>query len=698
MKQKKKRIIILLAVALVLALAAVGVFGYLLPYMGAVSQFPAERNVSFYQRPDGRLQMCWPKAENADRYFLEVLIPQEGVPSEDWEVAYSATVEDNTEHVLAPMSGEKRAIRLRVARAYTFLFESEPRYRLNDDAIFLEDTFVAPHAPVVNWEPDPDKDTVTATFTLSENCYARAYYLAESSVAPMKSKLYGSTTFTFGEGQQFPMPTYEETLEFTFDACREATGFTFYSTQTEVYTVTREDLLGTHINLTTNANEDNTYTLNWTEAKGDYYVLQFREDEKDKWEEVKRYDLTANLTYTTPAYEPYSYRQFRVLTYRTGEDQNVEQVSDSAVVPIDVKSVLTYATIWPIKELPVYTDAAKTQESGTVPAGQAFCVLALEEGLFKVRTGKDTYGYIDSNYCMINLPEFVGDLLEYDISNSYASLFNFHGVPIEGVTGKVVVGYEKVMHDKNEYLVPLLYPTALKLEQAGVAAREKGYGLKIFDSFRPQKATRDLYQRMVDKCPSPIPLPTALPTYNEKPGEPNKVDPNVTPEPLDPEYLAKFMKSDGVTPMTYQEFITNNNRYTLNYFLANGTSKHNKGVALDMTLTKKGKNQEMQTIIHDLCWYSETAKNTSAAKTLASIMKGAGFGGLKSEWWHFQDNDALNGLKPPALKNGITPECWVADGRGWLYRQANGDFCRNTVKTIEGTSYRFDASGYASLA
>lgn len=696
MKRNKILLIILSSVALVLALAAVGVFGFLLPYLGAASNFTGDRTVSFYQRPDGRLQMCWAAAENADHYFLEVLIPEEGVPSEDWEVVSQANVEGKTEHILQPMNGEDRAIRLRVARAYKFLFSKEPRYRLSQDSILLQDTFVAPIAPMVNWVPDPNDDTVTATFSLSPNCFARAYYLKDSAIEPFASQLSGSTTFTFGEDKQFPMPTHTEALEFAFDSYRQEEGFVFYSTLSQTYTVTREDLLGTHIALTAAVNEDNTYTLNFGEAKGEYYLLQRRDDDRDKWEDIKRYEVAAALTYTTESYEPYTSRQFRVITYNTAADGTLEQISNSDVLPLDVKSVLNYSTIWPIKELTVYTDAAKTTEAGTVPGGKAFCVLGLEEGMFRIRTGQDVYGYIDSNYCMINLPDFLGELIEYDISNSYASLFNFHGVPIEGVTGQVVVGYEKVMYNEDTFLVPYLYPSALKLENAGVAAQEKGYGLKIFDAYRPQQATKDLYNRMVDKCPSPIPLPTALPVYNETPGKPNKPTDEV-PEPLDPEYLAKFLKADG-TPMTYQEFITNNNRYTLNYFLANGTSKHNKGVALDMTLTKKGENQEMQTVIHDLCWYSETAKNTTAAKTLASIMKKAGFGGLKSEWWHFQDNDALNGLKPPALKKGVTPECWVADGHGWLYRQASGKFYKNTTKNIDGANYRFDGQGYASLA
>ncbi len=697
MKQHKKLFWIIGISVLVLALAAVGVFGFLLPYTGAAGVFPEDRTVTFYQRSDGRLQMSWPAGLEADRYFLEVLIPQDGVPSEDWQVAYSADIQDRTDHILLPMTGEQRAIRLRIAKEYKLLFDREPRLRLSKDAIFLTDTFLAPSAPVVNWEPDPDSDTVSATLILDPNCSARAFFLTQSAFEPFAEDLHGQTSLTFGEGKQFPLPKRDQTYEFAFDACRKAEGFVFYSTKTQAITLTRDDLLSLFVNLSVSENPDNTYTLSWGEAQGDYYKLQTRPDKNEKWEDLAQYDFDDNLTYTTEAFAPYTSREYRVITYRTEDTKEKEVISSSDTLPVKTASVLTYATIWPIKELPVFSDAAKTQEIGKAAAGKAFCILALEEGLFRIRLEKDTYGYIDSNYCMINLPEFLGGLLEYDIANSYASLFNFHGVPIEGVTGATVIGYERIMLEEDSYLVPYLYPSALKLEKAGATAREKGYALKIFDSFRPQEATKDLYARMVDKCPTPIPLPTAMPSYNNKPADETISDMPEIPEPLDPAYLAQFVKADG-TPLTYQEFITNNNRYKLNYFLANGTSRHNRGAALDLTLTKNGVEMEMQTIIHDLCWYSETARNTTAAKTLASIMKSAGFGGLVSEWWHFQDDDALKNLDLPALKNGVTPEGWVADGTGWRYRQADGQFYKNTKKKIDGATYSFDAKGYVSAA
>jgi len=118
------------------------------------------------------------------------------------------------------------------------------------------------------------------------------------------------------------------------------------------------------------------------------------------------------------------------------------------------------------------------------------------------------------------------------------------------------------------------------------------------------------------------------------------------------------------------------------------------GVAVDLTLTDAFGELPMQTDMHDLSWYSETAQNKSNADTLARLMTGAGFGTLISEWWHFQDNEATNQLNVPPLLGGVTPECWVADDNGWRYRRADGKFHTSCTQVIDAIQYRFDQDGY----
>ena len=147
--------------------------------------------------------------------------------------------------------------------------------------------------------------------------------------------------------------------------------------------------------------------------------------------------------------------------------------------------------------------------------------------------------------------------------------------------------------------------------------------------------------------------------------------------------------------MSYKRLMTNNGAYTLGAFLAPGTSRHNFGVALDLTLVDfEGVELSMQTSMHDLSWYSAFERNNSNANTLYEIMSGAGFGHIRSEWWHYQDNEIMlkNLYKP--LKNGVSWECWVADGNGWRYRLGDGSFYANATVTIDEQSYSFDENGY----
>jgi hypothetical protein len=77
-------------------------------------------------------------------------------------------------------------------------------------------------------------------------------------------------------------------------------------------------------------------------------------------------------------------------------------------------------------------------------------------------------------------------------------------------------------------------------------------------------------------------------------------------------------------------------------------------------------------------------------------MKDAGFATLVSEWWHFQDDDAIDTLELKALWSGISAEGWKADDTGWRYRRSSGSYYKDCTRTIDGVSYTFDAQGYVT--
>lgn len=375
----------------------------------------------------------------------------------------------------------------------------------------------------------------------------------------------------------------------------------------------------------------------------------------EEWRTLARLTPEEHMNFEPKRLRSGSYNRFRVAAQSGGTEVAAEEVSFYAAI-----STL-YSTIWPIQDLTLFENPGKGEWLAKVPAGTALCVLAEEGDWFRVRYGEE-YGWLDSRFCMINLPEYVGDHCAYDITNSYDSLFAVHGSPIRQVTHEVIPGYENVRTAEGEFLVPYLYPCAKKLLAAAQAARGDGFRLKIYEAFRPQQATRFCYDVTEEQMN----------------------DPAVT-------------ESGGRT--TLSRLMTDNGRFHLGSFLARTISAHNRGIALDLTLEKldSGEELEMQSAMHDLSWHSETYLNNLSAKLLEGYMTGVGMNGLSSEWWHFQDDATKQAIGlNSSLYQGVSAEGWVQDDGGWRYRNAGGSYLRNTAATVDGRSYTFDADGYAA--
>ena len=316
---------------------------------------------------------------------------------------------------------------------------------------------------------------------------------------------------------------------------------------------------------------------------------------------------------------------------------------------------------------------------------------------------QDETGYIDSRFCMINLPEYMGDLCEYDITNSIQSIFRVHGYDIPEVTDSVIKGYENICLGSGDYLVPYLYPCTPKLYQAACNAAADGYILRIYDAFRPNEATRYLYDTVEALIDTPVPNDEEN-TEGEEQGnvETDVIQSDifqsaiVQTDPLfadtDPEN-AEFMEE---TYDTYRSIMTNG-RYHLSSFLAASVSAHNRGIALDLVLIDANtrENLLMQSDMHDLSWYSAISQNNENARLLAKYMKGVGYNDLSSEWWHFQDDETRNEIGLNSyLAAGVSVEGWKRDDTGWKYRLKDGSFYADTTVMIDGRERVFDTGGY----
>ena len=306
-----------------------------------------------------------------------------------------------------------------------------------------------------------------------------------------------------------------------------------------------------------------------------------------------------------------------------------------------------YATVWTAKETAIF-DAEGNVKGKAMPC-RMYCVLGEDEdgGLFRVLLDASEEGYISSSACFINLPDYLGDYCSYQITNGSCSVFTIHEYGIPGVSGTVIKGYENVLQADGNYLVPLLYPVARRLETAAKAALEKGVRLKIYDAFRPREATVSVYDRAEMILDSGVP------------------DVTFSGRPLD----------ISMTGMRYRDFMERS-PWSLSSFLARGGSYHNLGCALDLTLedAMTGEELEAQTSMHDLSWYSVIARNNEVANLLKMIMEGAGFGNIGSELWHYQDNGTIHTCGIPWLEKGVSAEGWMMTENGPRYRNANGTY------------------------
>lgn len=237
----------------------------------------------------------------------------------------------------------------------------------------------------------------------------------------------------------------------------------------------------------------------------------------------------------------------------------------------------------------------------TIPSGSKMLILSNEDKNTKyIKVSyNNKIGYVYSNYLYINLPDIMPDII-YSISNANKSIYKSNGKSIPNITGKNLYGYKKQYNKKiakNTYYAPLLYPVSKQLQKAYNIAKKDGYNLKIYDTYRPY----DVSMRV------------------------NK------------EFRNLYNSNNGVKKAI--NYDKNGKYWGPSWFLAKSISRHNRGDALDLTITNKnGVEYKAQTPMHTLDTRSLRKYNNKTANKLSNIMTSAGFETLESEWWHFQED------------------------------------------------------------
>ena len=250
-------------------------------------------------------------------------------------------------------------------------------------------------------------------------------------------------------------------------------------------------------------------------------------------------------------------------------------------------------------------------------------------------------GWVDKEHIFINLPDVVPSIA-YNLTNSSGSIFQAaDGKDIPGVTGKSYYNARQFSSrlSRYEYVVPCMFTLAERLAKVQQSAMSNGETLVVYETFRPagvQSAVRDGF--------------TALWDSNS----------DVSTD-MDKAIAMGYAREQG-------------------WFISNGTSNHQAGLAVDMSLAKGDPAElheytldgatyqkyedwteyEMPTRMHQLSSaairyqvpvssytmpnelenWTERFAASEGAKRLQSYCTAVGLIPLASEWWHFNDPNA----------------------------------------------------------
>jgi len=626
---------------------------------------PAGSELTLEEQPDGDLRLSWPASAEADSYLVEVVSLEEGGKP------FFSTVCRETACLLPADLPETVPVVLRVYARLTRHALGREEARVCDEPLSAALYFNRPAAEGFAVSFDPEDSKAFLYWSGWEGDGYHLYLRRGDGEAELWKEVEGTELeIPFGAEEELAVPNKDGAYSFFLQAERELPGLRFIGLPSGEVTVSRENLLASALHLDCEAEDENAWVLRWNETRGETYEVQLRSGEGE-WTTVARIPAEEEHIYRTghlPAFGDYA---FRVLPLGEQTLPDSPYAARPGETEVHTRETLRFASVWPVRELKATSAPDGGDTVAALAMDRAYCVLGEENGRLLVAT-PDWQGYVDENYCMINLPDYIGDLCQYEITNSYTSIYMVHEYGIPKVTDTVVPGYEHVRLDVGEYLTPLLYPCVPKLIRAAEAAAEDGYQIRIYDSFRPNQATRYVFDQTYGILDLPVPEDTYF---------------GVT--------LLEVPRLAEGEVLTYRRLMTDN-VYNLGDFLASGVSKHNMGIAMDLTLVRlsTGAELKMQSSIHDLSWFSNIGRNNSNAQMLARVMVGAGFGGLSSEWWHFQDNDVLYSLAPPSRYEGVTSEGWTADDAGWRYRTAEGAFLTGETLEIDGSLRTFDEAGY----
>ena len=329
----------------------------------------------------------------------------------------------------------------------------------------------------------------------------------------------------------------------------------------------------------------------------------------------------------------------------------------ATAVPSPQPTVSPFAALDEYASLPRYTDGFELPVSGatgyataalsirndsggtvaTLRPGEAFHILLMDGERYLVENSLGAQGWINRSGTFINLPDVVPSAI-YDDCCSSGALFRSSGYELPGITGQSL--YETHWYNARlsevEYAMPVLYEVAVDVARIQRHCLENGDCLMVYQTFRPFQTQMNV----------------AAALRNLANGS---------------EEVRAGFRARG---------------YNQNWFISQGRSNHQLGLALDVSLCRVTDTQlrnsgpctylhvigyeeyEMPSPMHELSSaagvfvkaipqmnYQLAASTelldtmTDGAIKLQKYFMDEGFTPLASEWWHFDDLPVYQNLR-----------------------------------------------------
>ncbi len=335
MTQKKKKLLLTAAALCVLLLAAVGALWFA---QGGLC-FDRDAELLLLRQADGSLAVSWPMVPSAQSYYVTVQAPAvsdapllEGPVAENY--CLLPAVESGALRVrVQPVRQDRRG----VARTWSVEEMASADWPALDRFTAAVDE--AAQTIRFGWE-GADGDVFLLCQGTDGGAYQEIARLGEASCS-----------LTVGEGGDLSLPSYEEYEEdLRFAGCsgRRAGDVVFCGALSRPVTFRRSDFLGTAITLDAQPQEENIYDLRWNEAKGDYYMVQYRSHDAAGWTDLYRVEAAETPGCQLKLVSGTDY-QLRVVSRAEGQPEDWPDLAQSPAVSLTTGVSALYATVWPVE-------------------------------------------------------------------------------------------------------------------------------------------------------------------------------------------------------------------------------------------------------------------------------------------------------------------------------------------------------------